>query len=368
MHNLCQETSMVNSRVNRRNFLAGSAAALAAQWIPATGQAQAKSIKAAWIRQFAPAAVVEKGATLAKAEGVNVELIGFNRALDGMVAMQKGDIPLSYTLLGYSHFCLALSQGIDVTMIAGSNLGLNAILIAAKHLPKGQIDDKNKAYTGPDPWKHLAGKAIGTARGSQGEFLLRAYMKQHGLDLDKDAKFVDLKTNTDQALALQQGSIDVAVIVEPSATQSRISGHSVLLAFPYEPGSFARLNGGILVRTDALKQYRAELQGVINAHNKAVTFYRNDRSALVADTAKVTLFDASTLTHLMNPQSLGLEPKYWTNVDFDVRLPKKSIEEYARTLYQSGGIAKDVSGEVASHLDYTMLANATKLPVSELGG
>jgi ABC-type nitrate/sulfonate/bicarbonate transport system substrate-binding protein len=359
---------MTSNRIRRRTFLAGAVAALATPLLPRSAMAQAKSIKAAWIRQFAPAGLVQKGADLAKAEGLDVELVGFSRALDGLVAMQKGDVVVSDCLLGYSHLCLALSQGIDVTMISGSNLGLNAILIAPRVLAKGQIDDKNKAYIGPEPWKHLAGKKIGMARGSQAEFLTRAYMKTHGMDLDKDAQFVDLKTNADQALALQQGSVDVAVLIEPSATQSRMAGHGVLLSYPYDAGPFAKLNGGIIVRTDALKQYADELQRLVNAHVKAIQLYQADRTALVNDTAKVTLFDVATMTHLLNPQSLGLDPKYWINLEFDFRMPKKAIEQYAKTLFESGGIPKDVSGEVGKHLDYTMLAKATKMSVAELGG
>jgi len=294
--------------------------------------------------------------------------VGFSRGLDGLVALQKGDAVAANCLIGYSQFCLALAQGIDVTLIAGAALGLNAILISPKALPKGLIDEKNKAYSGPEPWKHLAGKTVGMARGSQAEFLLRAYMKSHGMDLTKDAKFVDLKTNADQALALQQGSIDVAVLVEPSATQSRIAGHGVLLSYPYDAGQFAKLNSGLLVRTDALKQYPDELQRLVNSHVKAIQFYQNDRTALVNDTAKVTLFDLPTMTHLLNPQSLGLDPKYWVNLEFDLRLPKSAIELYAKNLFDSGGLPKDVSGQVGAQIDYTMLSNATKLSRSELGG
>ena len=359
---------MTNNRIHRRTLLAGTAAGLALPMLPKVAMAQTKSLKLAWIRQFAPAGLVHKEVELAKAEGLNVELIGFSRGLDGLVALQKGDAVAADCLIGYSQFFLALAQGIDVTMIAGSALGLNAILINPRSLPKSQVDEKNKAYSGPEPWKHLAGKNVGMARGSQAEFLLRSYMKTHGMDLNKDSKFVDLKTNADQALALQQGSIDVAVLVEPSATQSRIAGHGVLLSYPYDAGLFARLNSGLIVRTDALKQFPDELQRLVNAHVKAIQFYQSDRTALVNDTAKVTLFDVQAMTHLLNPQSLGLDPKYWINLEFDQRLPKAALELYAKNLFEAGGLQKDISGEVGSHLDYTMLANATKLSRRELGG
>jgi ABC-type nitrate/sulfonate/bicarbonate transport system substrate-binding protein len=358
---------MTSFSLGRRTLLTGSAAALAFPMLARKANAQTPSLKLAWIRQFAPAGLVQKEAELAKAEGLNVELVGFTRGLDGLVALQKGDAIAADCLIGYSQFALALSQGIDVTMISGSALGLNSILISPRLLDKGTVDDKNKAYIGTEPWKHLVGRTIGMARGSQAEFLMRGYMKTHGLDINKDAKFVDLKTNTDQALALQQGSIDVAVLVEPSATTSRIAGYGVLLAYPYDAGEFARLNSGLIVRTDALKQYPEELQKLVNAHVKAIKFYQSDRAALVTDTARATLFDTNAMTHLLNPQAKALNPKYWLNLEFDYRLPRTAIELYAKNLYDFGGLRKDVSKEIAAHLDYSMLAKATNLSRSELG-
>lgn len=353
------------TRMYRRQFVAGAAAATV---IAGRARAQSKPIKLAWIRQFAPAALVQKEVDLAKADGLTVELVGFNRGLDGMIALQKGDAIGADCLVGYSQFALALSQGIDLTAIAGSCLGLNAVLISPRGIPKEHIDDKNKAYIGPEPWKLLAGKTVGTARGSQNEFTLRSYMTAHGMDFDKQVKFIDLKTNADQVLALQQGNIDVAALVEPSATQARMAGYGVLLCFPYDAGEFAKLNSALLVRTDAIKQYPNELQILVNAHVKAMNYYQANRGTWASDTAKVTLFDVPTMQHLMDPKSLGLDPKYWTNIEFSPRLPAKAIAEYAKSLFAGGILQKDVSGDIAAHLDYSFLEKATQMSASQLGG
>jgi len=355
-------------QTNRRRFLMTTGAVLAAPMISRSASAQLKPFKLAWIRQFAPGALATKAVEFAKADGLSIEMIAFTRGLDGMVALQKGDAIAANCLVGYSQLCLALAQGIDLTAISGGASGLNALLISPKNLPKEHIDEKNKAYIGPEPWKLLKGKTVGTARGSQMEFLLRSYMKKHGLDFEKDIKFVDLKANADQVLALQQGTIDVSATIEPSATQARMAGHAVLLSYPYVAGDYARLNSGIFARTDALKQYAAELQILVNAQVKAIKFYQADRATWVSDTAKVTLFDAPTMTHLINPQQLGLEPKYWANVDFDYKLPTDQLKLYAKNLYESGFVTKDVSEQLPAHLDHSMLAKATGLSKAELGG
>lgn len=341
---------------------------MAAPMISRRASAQLRPVKLAWIRQFAPAALVQKEAELAAAAGLEVELIGFNRGLDGMVALQKGDVIAADCLVGYSQLCLALSQGIDLTSIAGSAVGLNAIIMSPKVLPDGDIDPLNKAYVGAEPWKHLVGKRIGTARGSQMEFLLRSYLNEHGIDFDSDVTFIDLKTNADQVLALQQGSIDAAALVEPSATQARMSGAGVLLAFPYDAGPFANLNSSLLVRSEALRDYQEELQILVDAHVAAIEFYQNDRATWAKDTAAVTLFDEETMQHLLNPAELGLDPNYWANVAFDYRLPLESLQLYAKNLHVSGFVERDVSEELPAHLDYSMLEKATKLSRAELGG
>ena len=241
-------------RLNRREVLAGTLATLAAPALISRANAASGAINLGWIRQFATAGIVQKEAELAKAVGLTVNQVGFNRGLDGLIAMQKGDIDMTDTLIGYTQVCVALSQGIDVTLVSGTSLGLTEILIAPKLLPSGSHDEKNRAYTGANAWELLKGKSIGGARGSQQEYHLRAYLKENNIDFEKDIKFVDLKTNTDQVLALRQGSIDAACVIEPTAIQARMEGYAALLTFGYDKARVTALNAGVLVRTDFLFQ------------------------------------------------------------------------------------------------------------------
>src|SRR5262249_6388910 len=158
-----------------RHFLAGAGAIAAAPMISRSARAQLKPIKVAWIRQYAPAAVVQKSVELAAADGLTVELINFNRGLDGMIALQKGDAIAANCLVGYTQVWLALSQGIDLTVVSGAIQDMMALVVSRRILPAGEIDDKNMAYTGSDAWRHLVGKKVGLARGSHAEFLLRSY-------------------------------------------------------------------------------------------------------------------------------------------------------------------------------------------------
>jgi ABC-type nitrate/sulfonate/bicarbonate transport system substrate-binding protein len=355
-------------RLNRREVLAGTVATLAAPALISRANAASGSINLGWIRQFATAGIVQKEVELAKAVGLTVNQVGFNRGLDGLIAMQKGDIDMTDTLIGYTQVCVALSQGIDVTLVSGTSLGLTEILIAPKLLPSGSHDEKNRAYTGANAWELLKGKSIGGARGSQQEYHLRAYLKENNIDFEKDIKFVDLKTNTDQVLALRQGSIDAACVIEPTAIQARMEGYAALLTFGYDKARVTALNAGVLVRTDFLLKNRDIVQAFVDTHVKTMNLYKNDRALWAKETAAVTLFNPEALAHLMDPADLGLDPKYWENLDVSEKLPVTKIQQLAKTLFNGGAVPKDVSDEIPKHIDYSFLEKTTGMSKEQLGG
>ena len=355
-------------RLNRREVLAGSVATLAAPALMGPAHAANGSINLGWIRQFAPAGIVQKEADLAKAAGLSVNMVGFNRGLDGLIAMQKGDIDMTDTLIGYTQLCVALAQGINVTLVSGTSLGLTEILISPKLLPSGTYDEKNRAYTGANAWELLKGKSIGGARGSQQEYVLRAYLKENGIDFEKDIKFVDLKTNTDQVLALRQGSIDAACVIEPTAIQARMEGYAALLAFGYDKANVTALNAGVLVRTDFLLKNRELVQGFVDAHVKTINTYKNDRALWAKETAAVTLFSPEVLGRLLDPVHYGLDPKYWENLDISEKIPLARVQQLAKTLFNGGAVPKDVSDEIPNHIDYSFLEKTTGMSKGQLGG
>lgn len=330
--------------------------------------AQATSINFGWIRQFAPSGLVQKEVDVARASGLTINMVGFTRGLDGLIAMQKGDIEMTDSLIGYTQFCVALAQGIDLTLVAGTSMGLTEILIAPKFIPAGKFDEKNKAYTGDTPWELLRGKAVGGARGSQQEFLLRYYLREHGMSFEKDIRFVDLKTNTDQVLALHQGSIDAACVIEPTAVQARLDGYAALLDFGYDRNRVTMLNAGLLGRTDFISKNRGTGQTLVDAHVKTIASYKSDRAAWVKDTATVTMFNDATLGHLLNPAAFELDPKYWSNLEISEDLPIAGLKAFATSIFDAGFAPKDVSEIIGDHIDYSFIEKTTGKSRAQLGG
>lgn len=355
--------------LSRRTVLTGMGAAGLVPMLGKSALAQTQApINMAWIRQLAVSSVVQKQANLAAANGFPVELINFNRGLDGMVALQRGDVVASNCLVGYAQFFIALTQGIDLTLVAGACSRLNEIVVSPSILAQADIDSRNLAFSGEKPWEVLRGKKVGTARGSYQEFVLRSFLKSNSMDIDKDIVFVDVKTNADQALALQQKAVDAIVSVEPSAAQTRLDGYGILLSFGYNPGDFLALNNLMLVRTDLIKERPDAVQELVRSQVEAIDGYKADKAAWIKDTAEVTLFNNDTLTHLFDPESLGLDPRYWANVGIDWQLPRENIKQLASELYKVGFITTDITDQIDDRLDYSFLEKATGRPIAELGG
>ncbi len=354
-------------KIDRRSFVAGSAAALAAPALSGRARAATKRLGLAWDRQFAPSAIVPKAVAFAKEAGLDIDLTPFGRGLDGMIAMQKGDVQAADGLVNFFHFCIAHARGVDLTVVSGACQRLISILISPKLVPAADQDEKNRAYTGKTPWELLRGRKVGTARGSQPDFALQLYLRAHGMDPLKDIEFVDLKTNTDQALALRQGSIDAAIIIEPVATRARMDGYALLLDHPYRETDFTRINSPLIVRTDFLKANPEAVQILVDAHVKAIDYYKANPKIWIDDTAAVTLIDKEVLQRVLDPQALDLDPKRWQNIELNYAMPKSQILALAQSAFENKVVEKDVTKIVEAKIDYSFLAKATGKSPAELG-
>lgn len=357
------------SHIHRRTFLIGASTLLASPYVMRGQSRAATRLNLGWDRAFAPAAIIPKAAEFALADsGVSIEMTSFGRGLDGMIALQKGDIQAASILVNFFHLCMGLSRDIDLTVVSGAAHRLISLLVSPSIVPADQIDAENMACIGDKPWELLRGKRVGTARGSQPEFALRLYLQANGLDPQRDIEFVDLKSNADQALALQQGSIDAAAIIEPVATRARLEGYALLLAHPWRTVDFVKLNSPLMVRTGLIKDDPDLVQALVDAHVKSIDYYSGDPATWTTDTAATTLIDKNVLDHVMNPAALGLDPQFWHNIEVSYQMPLASILELARISFENGLVEKDVSDLVAQRIDYSFLEKATGKSRQELGG
>lgn len=371
---------LMGSSMNRRQFLRNGAisgaAIMAAPLLAACGESDgagtsaddgATHVRQGWIRQFAPSAVSEKEVEILKRNRQSAELVAFNRGLDGLVAMENGDIDYTAYLLGYTHLIQAMAENIPVKVLAGSGSGISEVLIRPDLIPDGDYDDVNKAYAGDNAWELMRGRKVGIARGSTQEFITRSYLNFHDMSFETDIEFIDLKSNTDQLIALERGDVEIAVPIVPSATQARVEGYGALLAHPFDAGDFTRLNTALIVRQGFIDEAPESAQAVVDAHVEAVDFYNASAAQWVEDTVKVTLFDQEVIQHLMFPDLLGLEPELWQNVFIDYVIPVEEVQKLAAELFEAGFVEQDVSDQIPDVVDLSLLEQSTGKSASELG-
>lgn len=115
--------------------------------------------------------------------------------------------------------------------MSGIENGLSLKIIGLEHgIADADIYSTNYMIAGPDSgiepdnFASLAGKSIGTALGTDGEAGLRAMLAEAGLTID-DVEALQIAP-PDMASALQQGSVDAIIFVEPWPTlvESQVEG------------------------------------------------------------------------------------------------------------------------------------------------
>ena len=171
----------------------------------------------------------------------------------------------------------AIREGADLRVIASvANNQLAAVINneTLKKLgmsPNAPIGDRIKA---------LKGMTIATNPvGSTYYQVLRSYLKQNGLDPDKDVRLVALADATAQISGLQQGRFD-AVVSASGVVEQAIGLGAATLWFSAArgdiPGSEAAIVCVVVVRSDTLEKNKAQVAAYLSALQESMTAIRGD--------------------------------------------------------------------------------------------
>jgi NitT/TauT family transport system substrate-binding protein len=152
----------------------------------------------------------------------------------------------------------------------------------------------------------LKGKNVGVNVGSVSQFFLEYVLKQNGMT-SKDINIVKMKQG-DVPAALAANRIDAGVTWEPHLSKSVSNGGKLIATSKETPGLIVDI---ALLRDDVLKSNPQAAQGLVNAWNKAIEYWKqnpDDAAAIMqkglggfyekpddikADLAGATLFDAA---------------------------------------------------------------------------
>lgn len=155
---------------------------------------------------------------------------------------------------------------------------------------------KDKVKTVAD----LKGMTVGfTTPGAGAWAFAQIFLKQAGLDPDKDVKLVSLGGDAGVIYAaLETGKVDAFPAWEPNTTRAVDAGIVYPLVAIYEPGAQKRIIGSdnaaamlLVTREDVIAAKPDLVKRMVNAHKKGIDFIRSNSAAAIAD---VVLGNATT--------------------------------------------------------------------------
>jgi NitT/TauT family transport system substrate-binding protein len=205
---------------------------------------------------YGPLWIAEKQGYFAE-EGVDVQLVNFGWDADLAVALASGNI--NVTSIATNGVILQRNNGIDLKafMLMDGSTTADAVLA-------------NKAV---NSIAELKGKKVAYEVGATSDLLINYALKVNGMSL-KDIESVPINA-ADAGLALIAGRVDVAVTYEPyiSAALKEGPDYKILFSAGEKPGLISDV---LAAPSDYVAAHTKELQGIIKAWDKAVTYLRQN--------------------------------------------------------------------------------------------
>ena len=137
-------------------------------------------------------------------EGVNVNLVNLQSSADSLVALQEGKIDVNP--LGITNTIQAIEDGEGGVVIIGGSAQAGGIIITTP-----ENADKFKDLNN---WK---GATWATGRSYTGDFVVRHYLSEIGIDSNVDVSSVDLGDNLSIIQSVSKGEADVGYITADGA-------------------------------------------------------------------------------------------------------------------------------------------------------
>lgn len=251
--------------IQRRQFLMGAMAALAAPAVISTGvRAQSgnpvvirmgalkliHSIAPYFYEQFTPA-------------GYRIDVVPFESPTEGKNAVVTKSV--DFGMFGIAAGLLGASAGEPVALVAGAcNKGVG--VVAAKNSDINTIKD-------------LKGKRVAIWPGSTQEMFILERMSQEGMTI-KDITPVRISFSEMHA-ALARGDVDAYVGAEPAPGVSLSTGVGKIVEYPYGT-SLGSLNMITAAHKDTLAAKPEQLKVLLEVHRKACEYAMANRDRMAA--------------------------------------------------------------------------------------
>lgn len=334
-----------------RNWIARLLIAMAAltlvtvggHWYGAQENATAENqVRIGWV----PAASWVPWVTLTEElpEDVKVEIVPFKSSNDELTALANGSIdmaPVGYNNLG----ALLTESDPKVSFVSGIS-SHGTVFLAGKD-------------SGIEDWEDLRGKRIASVRGSTQYVNLATGMKAHGLDIEKDATFVNMQAFPDLNLGLERGDVDAIATFPPLSGEAVKGGYATtvdIIQSQIYDGSFT-VASGILANDRFLADDRDSAKTVLKAFHKRLAVLSEDPEGWETSYGEVTGNDGDGVADALEREYILPEP----------HMPMTEIMKVPATLFQMGIITEDTAPQLKEHIDYSLLEEVTGVQADRLG-
>jgi len=261
--------------IKRRTMMAAAVAAL----LPAAAMAQTpiKSNVGVYTGSLvAVPAYVAKDLGIYAKHGLDVSLVDFRAAPDATAALFSGAIDLMSNSPG--NMMLVNSRGRDLVAVVDNYPAPVWSIVTGKGVPAA-----GKAAGYPAMIRDLKGKKIGVpAIGSDGHNFARRFLKDAGMDPEKDATFLAVGLGPDALAAFKAGQLDAVMAIEPVQTVLVNMGGKVLLDLLADKTipEFASWTSSVYHTTKAHADKNAEMMKRFQAaQEEAIAFVRDPANA-----------------------------------------------------------------------------------------
>lgn len=250
-----------------------------------------------------------------------------------MNALQSKKIDVGLTF-GTTTPLAFISQGADLDIIGGHMEGGHPI-----YVPE---EDKDQYRS----FKDYKGKTIGTVRLSVPDIVFRSALKDAGLDLEKDVKFVEFKTQANLLEAAAARKVDVAFASTGFLTKAKQSGLTpVAWSNDVQPGHVCcrAVSRGDLSKAESVA-YKKFLKGIIQAERVKL---ESPEKAVEASKERFNLDDA-TVNEIVNEEHLhnSADPN------------KKQVVKLWEQMKDLGYLNEDNEVDLNEHINLTLYEDA----------
>jgi len=224
-------------------------------------------------------------------QGLDVELRSGDSGIQGVDDLLVGS---AQGVVGfYDHIIYMQSKGKAVVS-----------LIQFSQAP-GEVELVSTRLPGPvRSMADLKGHVLGvTGLGSSTQFLSRYLALDSGLKLNQ-VSFVSVGTGDAFIGAMNRGTISAGMTTEPTATRMLDSGQAKVLVDLRTPEDTARALGGpypascLYMETAWVQRHRPEVQKLVNALMKALTFIQSHTAAEIADQLPPSFYTCDRATYV----------------------------------------------------------------------